>query len=470
MSDGSVFLKLLEESRISDAVQFVSSLKANRQIFLAALGDHFMQSGDLRSARRFYSESISVSPNPAAEFGIGNVLLSEGALKECLPFFFRSAAADTHRIASLLKIGMAERLLGNIKASLRAYLAAKNGGYDKYVLDVNLATLLSDMGEFSLAGEYYEKAMTKAPDNDKVRFNYSLHLLSMGELSKGMAYYESRPWCYKGFGKEWMGEKGKSVLVLSEQGYGDLIQFSRFLYDLSGISDSVALSCDKNMSGLVRSLGIVNETIDMNEDSLRAASERYPHYCRIMSVPFRMGLDIKARPPSGFVPDEGRISFWESRLAGDDGLKVGLCWQGGKRKHSEMMFNDRKRSVDLSLFRDVLDVEGVHFYSLQKDWKEPHPKIKDYMGECGDFLDTGTFIKNMDLVISVDTAIAHLSASLGKPVWMLSRLGGCWRWGNHGSDTFWYPTMRILRQSSIDDWSSVMKEVKESLAKIVGER
>jgi hypothetical protein len=182
-----------------------------------------------------------------------------------------------------------------------------------------------------------------------------------------------------------------------------------------------------------------------------------------------MSLDPRKSNPSRFTLNPERVSFWKDSLESDV-LKVGICWQGGKRNHSEMIFNDRRRSISLSLIEPILGVDGVNFYSLQKDWKEPHPKINDLMGSCGDFLDCAALVSNMDLVISVDTAVAHLAASLGRPTWVLSRLGGCWRWGNDSEHTFWYPSVRIFRQKLLDDWSPTIEKVKESLVQILSSR
>lgn len=462
MTDKSKFLDLLESSKTNEAIVLAESSKEDKELFLAAVGDHFLHSGDLESAKKFYVSSMSFKANPAAHFGMGEVFLKAGMLKESLPFFLKSAEKEPYRIKSLLKIGIAERLLGNIKASLSSYLLARKLGYDKFIVDVNIAILLSDLGEHDKAEFYYESALAKAPQEEKVRFNYSLHLLSRGKFSRGFELYESRPWCFKAFGSEWKGDPGRMVLVMSEQGHGDNINFSRFIHEVSKVSEGVCVACDKNMSRLMLSLDGVDEVVGLDEMEL--ASERYPFYCRIMSIPHIMSLDVRSVPFKPIPVDGERRKFWSGLMGGDEVLKVGLCWQGGKRNNSEMIFNDRKRSIDLKVMEPILNVDGARFYSLQKDWKEPHPKIIDLMGECGDFLDAASFASEMDLVISVDTAMAHVAGSVGTPVWMLSRLGGCWRWGNEGSETFWYPSMRIYRQGVMDDWTEVVDDVKRDLA------
>lgn len=464
MTEKSKFLGLLDSSKINEAIVLAESSKEDRELFLAAVGDYFLRSGDLDSAKKFYVSSMLFKSNPSAQFGMGDVLLKLGMLKESLPFFLKSAEKEPYKIKSLLKIGMAERLLGNIKASLSSYLLARNLGYDKFIVDANIAILLSDLGEHEKAEAYYKSALAKAPQEEKVRFNYSLHLLSRGDFARGFEYYESRPWCFNPFGTEWKGDPGRMVLVMSEQGYGDNIQFSRFIGEVKNVSGGVCVACDKNISRFMSSVDGVDEVVSLEE--MEVASEKYPSYCRLMSIPHIMSLDVRSVPFRTIPVDAQRAEFWSGLMGGDEVLKVGLCWQGGKRNHSEMIFNDRKRSIDLKFMEPILSVDGVRFYSLQKDWKEPHPKIIDLMGDCGDFLDAASFASEMDLVISVDTAMAHVAGSVGTPVWMLSRLGGCWRWGNEGSETFWYPSMKIYRQGIMDDWTEVVNEVKRDLALI----
>lgn len=467
MRDRFEFLRLLESGDISGAIDMATSSPTDRELLFAALGDFFLESKNLLMAKNFYVESLRQKSNPAAEFGLGSVLIAEGLVRESIPFLSKSAGSETHGVRSLLKLGMARRLLGDIRGSLSMYLKASSMGYDKYILDVNIATLLSDLGEFEKAGEYYYRAFRKAPEDPKVRFNYSLHLLSSGDFSAGLELYESRPWCFRGRGKEWAGEPGRDVLVVAEQGYGDLINFCRFVRDVKLVSGKVALACDQNISGLMSCLDGVDEIVDLA--SIDEVSEKYPYYCRVMSIPKILSLDLTRNEGPYLRTDPSRVSHWQS-LLDKDRFSVGLCWQGGKRDHSEMIFNDRKRSVDLSVLEPLLSNDSVRFYSLQKDWREPHDRITDLMPDCGDFLDAASLVSCMDLVISVDTAMAHVAGSIGTPVWMLSRLGGCWRWGNSGETTFWYPSMTVFRQESMDDWTSVVIKIKSRLAGLVSER
>jgi hypothetical protein len=322
------------------------------------------------------------------------------------------------------------------------------------------------LGECKKAAQYYEKGISLAPEDKQAKFNYSMFLLSMGDMKRGMEYYEARPWSFRGKGSEWSGSCGENVLILSEQGYGDFIHFCRFIPDIVKVSGKVALACDPKLMSLVSSFGL-HEIIPLEQNLIEAAEETYPKHCRIMSIPYLMGLDIREPRVPYIKPDHRRFEFWRKWFANDVGLKVGLCWQGGKRNHAEMAFNDKKRSVNLKVLDPVLDVKGFNFYSLQKDWKEFHPRMKYPMEYCGDFLDTASLISNLDLVISVDTSVAHVAGALGTPVWMMSRLGGCWRWGNEGEETFWYPSMKVFRQKKINDWTPAVAEIKSNLESLV---
>lgn len=469
MGDKEKLRSLLESGDLTSAISLASSSEIGHELF-SMIGGHFSKNGETKKAKIFYLRSMEERPNAEAEFGFGSSLLEEGRANESIEFFKNSIKDKSYSIPSLLKMGQAHRLTGNIADSLKCYLCAKSLGHGGFVLDINIATLLSDLGEFDRANEFYERGFAKAPDNEKVRFNYSLHLLARGDYKMGLEFYESRPWCFKGFGKQWSGERGADVMILSEQGHGDLIQFARFIPELKKVSRSISLVCDKNISRFVSTLGCVDEIIDLDSDSIRRASNRYPTYCRVLSIPWLMGLNVKSSSAPYLHVDPDRSTFWKDFFSKDKGAKIGLCWQGGKRNDAEMMFNDKKRSIELSSLSAILDMDGANFYSLQKDWREFHPRIKYPMDFCGDFLDTASLIDNLDLVISVDTSIAHVAGAIGKPVWMMSRLGGCWRWGNHGGETFWYPSMRIFRQELMDEWGPVVNEVERNLADFLSSR
>jgi len=165
------------------------------------------------------------------------------------------------------------------------------------------------------------------------------------------------------------------------------------------------------------------------------------------------------------VPDRARVEIWRRRLRSIDGFRVGLAWAG-----SPTMADDRRRSIPPDLLAALAETPGVSFVSLQKgaaaqaSIAPPGLKLHDFTDELKDFADTAALIANLDLTISVDTAVIHVAGSLGRPVWLLNRFNGCWRWLLDRTDSPWYPTLRQFRQSRPGDWNSVVAEIGEALA------
>jgi hypothetical protein len=202
--------------------------------------------------------------------------------------------------------------------------------------------------------------------------------------------------------------------------------------------------------------------------------ERRPDFdlhCPLMSLPFACGTDLSGIPSQVpyLAPPADCIARWRRLVPTADGLKVGLVWAGSPRPgEPRSHFADRRRSVDLATLAPLAGVAGVRWFSLQKDrGQEAGGAIfafTDLMPAVTDFADTAALIGELDLVIAVDTAVAHLAGALGKPVWVLSRFDGCWRWLQGRDDTPWYPTMRLFRQDSPGDWAAVVARLALDLA------
>jgi hypothetical protein len=261
---------------------------------------------------------------------------------------------------------------------------------------------------------------------------------------------------------------GKRVLLVGEQGLGDTIQFSRFARLVAARGASVVLGADPPLRRLMAGLAGV--------DAVAVPGEPEPAYdlfCPLMSLPGRFGLtvaDVGMEAPY-LRADPRAVAAWRGRLGALPWLKVGLVWSGAPRPESRMAVRtDRRRSVSLAGLAPVLAVPGVTFVSLQKgvarDQAAGWP-IVDWTGELEDFADTAALIEALDLVISVDTSVAHATGALGRPVWVLNRFDRCWRWLTGRSDTRWYPTMRLFTQGVPGDWGSVVAEVVEALGRMV---
>jgi hypothetical protein len=193
----------------------------------------------------------------------------------------------------------------------------------------------------------------------------------------------------------------------------------------------------------------------------------FDYYCPLMSVPQRVGTtldNIPAQCPY-LRADAGLASKWAERLAPLAGRRVGLSWSG-----NPTMMHDRERSILFEQFAPLIALPGIQFVSLQKDSAADQlrcaagERVLDWTAELDDFADTAALVANLDLVISVDTAIVHLAGAMGKPIWLLNRYDPCWRWLLDRDDSPWYPTLRQFRQTRRGDWDRVMADVREALA------
>ncbi len=198
-------------------------------------------------------------------------------------------------------------------------------------------------------------------------------------------------------------------------------------------------------------------------------------YCQLMSLPLAFKTSLASIPKD--VPyvsaERALVNSWKARLAHHHGLRVGLAWAGNPRSHDYQLSRvDQRRSVPLSTFSPFLETRGVHFFNVQKEpadsndarWKS---RVREFPADLKDFENTAALIENLDLVISVDTSLAHLAGAMGKPVWLLSRLDGCWRWLLNREDSPWYPTMKIFRQEMRGDWCDPINRIAADLVHFV---
>jgi len=191
--------------------------------------------------------------------------------------------------------------------------------------------------------------------------------------------------------------------------------------------------------------------------------------CPMMSLPLAFHTDLTSLPSPGphLFAARADVQYWQDMLADTAGLKVGLAWSGqAGRIFSDFGFINKQRSIPVSSLLPLLEMEGIRFFNLQKDGPPDAVPVQlvNYMEACHDFADTAALIMNLDLVIAVDTAVAHLAGALGKPVWVLNRFSGCWRWLRNRDDSPWYPTLRLFTQTAPGDWSGVIDRVKHALA------
>jgi hypothetical protein len=257
---------------------------------------------------------------------------------------------------------------------------------------------------------------------------------------------------------------GKTILLHAEQGLGDSIQFSRFASSVSKFGGQVAVEVQRPLANLLKSISGVSEVV--------ARGDPLPdHHCQypLMSLPYLLGITLDNLP--AHVPylevNPERASHWQKRinkLAADDEIRVGLAWSGNRDYHDNM-----KRSIQPELFEALAAATGIHWFGLQKDNRGariPGLKLEWLETSSTTFDDAAAIVKGLDLIISVDTSIAHLAGALARPVWLLASHAPDWRWMRGCEDSPWYRTMRIFRQANAGKWWPVLERVRDRLCSL----
>jgi hypothetical protein len=331
------------------------------------------------------------------------------------------------------------------------------------------------LGELDRALHHFNTALFLQPGYAFAHFNRALVWLKQGRYKEGWAEYEWRWAC--GLVKRtevpcprWDGSllEGRSLFIHTEQGIGDVLQFVRFLRPLKALASRVVLACQKPLHTLLRSLPYVDEWFPIDEP----AKITFDLYSPLLSLPGLLNIDEQTIPRD--VPyisaDPDRVERWGRRTKELPGYKVGLCWQG-----SPTFKTDSLRSISLEHFAPLARVPSVSLISLQKGAgieqiersREQVPlQVFDDLDRDAALVDTAALMQHLDLVITSDTAIAHLAGALGRPIWVLLPVGCDWRWLTDRADSPWYPNMRLFRQKTFGDWSGVFQEAATALIRI----
>ena len=327
----------------------------------------------------------------------------------------------------------------------------------------NMGLALVDRGEYEEALSCLNQAIELNPEHFNARSNRALLYLLLGMYQQGWDEYGAyrkadgyqKP---KGLmGPLWEGEdlQGKTILLLCEQGAGDAIQFVRYAPLFQRRGARVLLACQPGLMTLFSQ----SPGVDVAIDATKPFPPHDTHFF-LMMAPKLFGVDPaedSSAFPYLFVQDHLHDK-WRKQVQSISGRKIGVAWAGNP-KHRKDLF----RSLDPSLLDPLWAVEDCVFVSLQKSHPIPFPPMIDWTSLLSDFAETAALILQLDLVITVDTSIAHLAAALGKEVFILLPFVPDWRWRLHGSTTPWYPSVRLFRQKTRGDWSSVLEEVKLAL-------
>lgn len=455
-----------------------------------------------------YDRLLAVEPDRAdAHHNRGNVLARLGRHEEALASYDRALALNPRALDVVMNRGAALTALLRYAEALSCYdqvLAAmpnhveahRNRSVVLMRLDrpdealqsidraltlkpdhamalTNRGSVLQELGRAQEALACHREALRLDPKNQPARFNKAIALLSLGQYAEGWRGYESR-WgnadmaaIRRTFAQPlWLGDApvaGKTILLYAEQGFGDAIQFARYAPQVAALGATVVIEAPQPLCALFGSLAGVSQVVSRGQPL-----PAFDLQCPLLSLPLALQATVSGIPagvPYLHAPPE-RIAAWRARLP-DARKRIGLAWSG--------RLYPRNRSVPFELMRPLLATPDVAFVSLQQELPPDDlraiadmPNLLHFGPELADFADTAALIANLDMVVSIDSAVAHLAGALGKPLCLMLILAADFRWLIGREDSPWYPTARLFRQRRTGDWSEAMDGVRQAVAALAG--
>jgi tetratricopeptide (TPR) repeat protein len=432
--------------------------------------------GSLGSDVKDIASRLSKWPNDydALNF-IGGSRLRAGDREGAIEAFRQAIVVDSARPRAWLNLGAALdwcTALSDALSSLeRAHRLEIDHGLNSDGF-VNFAMALREVGRRDEALTLLREGLARNPDVNG-HWLYSMLLLEMGRLEEGWVQHEFR-WLKEPLRSirwtirrpQWSGQdlRGKTIVLHAEQGFGDAIQFIRYAPALKQLGARVLFDSFRGFEEISADFDGVDEVLRDGK------MPDFDYHLPLLSLPRVFGTNDLSIPSN--VPylriQPGLIDVWMMHFVAERSLKVGLVWAG-----NPMHLRDRQRSLPVVKLAPLMGVRGVKFYSLQKgpkaaaDIAEAGFDLVDLAGQINDYRDTAAAISCLDLVISVDTSVAHLTGALGRPIWMMVPSPPDWRWRIEGSDSPWYPTMRLFRQRENYRWDAVIEEVRSALTELV---
>jgi tetratricopeptide (TPR) repeat protein len=458
-----------------DALRRALQLRPNYVEAITNIGNTLNEMGRHDEAIAAHQAAMRIRPSASSLFNIGLALRGAQRVEEALQALTSASRAEPNNAEFAATLGDQLLEMQRYEQAIQAYRSASRINPNLARIFNNYGFALRELNRIDEAVAAHTQGLQLAPASADAHFNLALSLLWAGDYENGWREHEWR-WQSTGFTSAprdlsqpvWDGSTdpaGRSILIHAEQGFGDTLQFVRYAPLLAPRGAKVIVESQPQVTRLLRSLPGVDKVVSRGD-----ALPEFDLRVAMMSLPYAFRTTLETVPTNipYLTPDLNDVERWRSRVEKEEDpgqLKLGLAWAGNPNRAL-----DTTRSIALKQFAPLADVPGVRLYSLQKllgsEQVATAPasmRTIDYTSELNDFADTAALIANLDLVASIDSAVAHLAGAMGKPVWVVLPFAGGWRWLTDRTDSPWYPTARLFRQPTPGDWTSVIHALVEAL-------
>jgi tetratricopeptide (TPR) repeat protein len=428
-----------------------------------------------------YDRALTQRPDYAeAHCGRGNALHALERFEQALASYDRALKVRSNYAEAFSNRGLTLHELRRFEEALASYDRALTLRPAYAEALCNRGVTLQELKRFEEALASYDRAIKVRPNDGQAHYNEAICRMLIGDFARGWEKYEWR-WETEQLAKAkrnfsqplWIGSgeiAGKTILIHAEQGLGDTIQFCRYVPLVARQASRVILEIQRPLRELMSTLASAAQIVPRGDPL-----PDFDIHCPLLSLPLALktGLDTIPSETPYLSALESKINVWRDRLGRRERTRIGIVWAGNPRKELSAGHRilDRQRSIEFNRLAPVFQVPNCDFYSLQKgddavlqlrDSPLCH-RVIDWTRNLHDFSDTAALIENLDLVITVDTSVAHLAGALGKSFWLINRYNTCWRWLLDREDSPWYPTGRLFRQDHTRDWDSVIARVQAAL-------
>ena len=434
-----------------------------------------------------YHKALELDPNNFdAYYHLGCTLKKIDNMHLAIEKFRTARKINSTHIGNLFELANTFNILNQTDKAIDLYMNILEINPNIYAALYNIGYTLKKQGHLKEAVDIYERILKVKPDYALAHFSLAVASLALGDFQRGWQEYEWRWKTYNEVPKQftepvWNGSDlcGKTIFVYAEQGLGDTLQFVRYLKVIKEQGATVIFETQRPLKSLLSLCPYIDHVIT-KYDQL----PKFDFHIALMSLPLILDTRIETIPSEMpfLYADEDLVDYWQEKLKNDTHFKIGICWHGnGRYTRKALQLAIQAKCVPLQSFAPIAAIDGISLYSLQKvDGTDQIKKMDnvftlhtfdlDFDQIHGRFMDTAAVMQNLDLIISVDTATAHLAGGLGIPTWILLPKQADWRWMCTKTDSPWYPTMRLFRQSKTGNWNNVIQTIADELKKIVRQK